>query len=109
MVSMKIFEPAGTRRTRHSGSEKRDSEVIFLGQILAKLLVCVGIMVTVVSCVLGSVVGSGAGGVPILGIGLIIAGAVMWKKTATKLCPACAERVKYQARKCEFCGADVGN
>jgi hypothetical protein len=76
----------------------------FVGQIFAKLLVCIGIMITVVSCVLGSVVGSGAGGVSIIGIGLIIGGAVMWKKTATKLCPACAERLKSNARKCRHCG-----
>ena len=81
----------------------------FLGQILAKLLICLGIMVTVVSCVLGSVVGSGGAGVSIMGIGLIIAGAVMWKRSLTRPCPSCAEPIKYQARKCASCGADVGN
>lgn len=79
----------------------------FLVQLLAKLIFCVGLMVTVVSCVLGSVAGSGAGGVPFMGIALMIAGAVLWHRTSTKACPGCAERVKYQARKCQYCGADV--
>jgi hypothetical protein len=64
-------------------------------------------MVTVISCVLGSVVGSGLGGGPIIGIALMIIGAVLWRKTSTKVCPGCAERVKYQARKCRYCGADL--
>ncbi len=79
----------------------------FVSQILAKLLICVGIMITAVSCVLGSVVGSGAGGVPLIGLAFIIGGAVLWNKTSTKLCPACAERVKSQARKCRHCGAEL--
>jgi hypothetical protein len=79
----------------------------FLAQIFAKLLFCAGLMITVVSCVLGSVVGSGAGGIPFVGIILIIIGAVLWRKTSTKVCPGCAERVKYQAAKCRYCGADL--
>jgi ribosomal protein L40E len=64
-------------------------------------------MITVISCVLASVVGSGSGGAPIIGITLMIISAVLWRKTSTKVCPACAERVKYQARKCRYCGADL--
>jgi hypothetical protein len=79
----------------------------FLGQLAAKLLFCVGLMITVVSCVLGSVVGSGAGGVPFMGIALMTIGAVLWRKTSTKVCPGCAERVKHQARKCQYCGTDL--
>ncbi|MGH7854869.1 MAG: hypothetical protein ACREP3_15585 [Candidatus Binatia bacterium] len=79
----------------------------FLAQLAAKLFFCVGLMITVVSCVLGSVVGSGGGGVPFMGITLLIIGAVLWRKTSTKVCPGCAERVKYQARKCRYCGADL--
>jgi len=79
----------------------------FLGQLAAKLLFCIGLMTTVVSCVLGSVVGSGAGGVPFMGIALMAIGAVLWRKTSTKVCPSCAERVKYQARKCLYCGTDL--
>lgn len=79
----------------------------FFGQLFAKLFICLGIMLTVVSCVLDSVIGSGGGGVSIMGIGLIIGGAVMWQKTATKLCPYCAERVRQQARKCARCGTDL--
>jgi hypothetical protein len=78
-----------------------------LAQTFAKLLFCFGIMISVVSCVIGSVVESGAGGVPFIGIILIIAGAVLWHRTSMKACPACAERVKYQARKCQYCGADL--
>jgi hypothetical protein len=79
-----------------------------LAQTFAKLVFCVGIMVSVVSCVLGSVVGSGAGGVPFIGIILMIIGAVLWHGASMKPCPACAERVKFQARKCQYCGADLG-
>lgn len=68
---------------------------------------CVGIMITVVSCVVGSVAKSGVGGVPFTGIMLIIIGAVLWRRVATKVCPECAERVKDQARKCQSCGADL--
>lgn len=78
-----------------------------LAQTLSKLLFCLGIMITVVSCVIGSAIGSGAGGIPFSGLALIIIGAVLWRKTSTKLCPACSERVKLQARKCQHCGADI--
>jgi hypothetical protein len=79
----------------------------FFTQLFTKLIFCVGLMITVISCVLGSVVGSGLGGVPIIGITLMIISAVLWRKTSTKVCPGCAERVKYQARKCQYCGADL--
>jgi hypothetical protein len=79
----------------------------FFTQLFTRLVFCVGLMATVISCVLGSVVGSGLGGAPIIGITLMIISAVLWRKTSTKVCPACAERVKYQARKCRYCGADL--
>jgi hypothetical protein len=79
----------------------------FFTQFFTRLIFCVGLMITVISCVLGSVVGSGLGGVPIIGITLMIISAVLWRKTSTKVCPGCAERVKYQARKCQYCGADL--
>ena len=78
----------------------------FFAQLSAKLIFCVGIMITVVSCVLGSVVGSGAGGAPFMGIAFMIIGAVLWHKTSTKICHG-SERVKSQARKCQSCGADL--
>ena len=78
----------------------------FLAQILSKLLFCLGIMITVVSCVVGSAIGSGAD-IPFTGIALIIIGAVLWRKTSKKSCPACSEHVKHQARKCQHCGADI--
>jgi hypothetical protein len=79
----------------------------FFSQLLAKLVFCVGLMITVISFVLASVAGSGLSGVPIIGITLMIIGAVLWRKTSTKVCPGCAERVKRQARKCRYCGADL--
>jgi hypothetical protein len=79
----------------------------FFTQLFVRLIFCVGLMITVISCVLGSVVGSGLGGVPIIGITLMVISAVLWRKTSTKVCPACAERVKYQARKCQYCGVDL--
>jgi hypothetical protein len=77
----------------------------FFTQLFIKLIFCVGLMITVVSCVVGSVLESGAGGMPIIGIALVIIGGVLWHKTSTKVCPECAERVKSQARKCRYCGA----
>jgi hypothetical protein len=79
----------------------------FITQLFSRLVFCVGLMITVVSCVVGSVLGSGFGGMPILGITLMIIGGVLWHRTSTKLCPGCAERVKYQARKCRYCGAEL--
>ena len=79
----------------------------FLAQILAKLLFCLGIMITAVSCVLGSVVGSGAGGAPLFGIAIMRTGAVLWHRRLSKICPACSERVKYQASTCQRCGAQI--
>ena len=78
-----------------------------LAQLSAKLFFCAGLMITVVSCVLGSVVGSGTGSAPFMGITLMTVGAVLWRKTSTKVCPGCAERVKSQARKCPYCGANL--
>jgi hypothetical protein len=79
----------------------------FLTQLFTRLVFCVGLMITVIGGVLASVVGSGFGAAPIIGITLMIISAVLWRKTSTKVCPACAERVKYQARKCRYCGADL--
>jgi ribosomal protein L40E len=79
----------------------------FFTQLFTRLVFCVGLMITVIGGVLGSVVGSGFGVAPIIGITLMIISAVLWRKTSTKVCPACAERVKYQARKCRYCGADL--
>lgn len=79
----------------------------FFTQLFTRLIFCLGLMITVVSCVFASVLGSGSGGVPIIGITLMIISAVLWYKTSTKVCPACAQRVKYQARKCRYCGADL--
>jgi len=79
----------------------------FFTQLLIRLIFSVGLMITVISSVLGSVVGSGFGFAPVIGITLMIISAVLWRKTSTKVCPECAERVKYQARKCRYCGADL--
>jgi ribosomal protein L40E len=79
----------------------------FLTQLFTKLVFCIGLMITVISCVLASVVGSGLGVAPLIGIALMIVSAVLYHKASTKVCPACAERVKYQARKCRYCGADL--
>jgi hypothetical protein len=79
----------------------------FLTELFVRLIFSVGLMITVVSCVLGSVTGSGFSFVPIIGITLMIISAVLWRKTSTKVCPECAERVKSQARKCRYCGADL--
>lgn len=78
-----------------------------LPQTLAKLLFCVGLMITVVGCVIGSTLGSGTGGAPFFGVLLMILGGGLWQRFSRKACPACAERVNLQAAKCPNCAADL--
>lgn len=80
----------------------------FIARLLGKLIFCVGIMISVVSCVLGSVVGQGTG-LPFVGILLVVTGGVIWYRTSTRACPGCAWRMPYQARRCSHCGAQVEN
>ena len=54
----------------------------FLAQFASKLLICVGVMITVVSCVVSSAMEMGTGGVSFIGIGFMILGAVLWKKAS---------------------------
>lgn len=78
-----------------------------LAQTLAKLLFCVGLMITVVGCVIGSALGTGAGGAPLFGTLLMGFGGGLWHKFSRKPWPACAERVILQAARCPNCGAKV--
>jgi hypothetical protein len=84
-----------------------DNEMNFLAQIVSKLIFCAGIMITAVSCVLGSALGSGVGRGPFIGVAMMILGAVLWQKSSTKTCLGCAKLVKHHARKCPHCGADL--
>jgi hypothetical protein len=53
----------------------------YLARLASKLLFCVGIMITVVSCVLSSALESGINRGPFFGIALIILAVVLWQKT----------------------------
>ena len=79
----------------------------YLAKLASKLLFCVGVMITVVSCVLSSALNSGIGSGPFIGMALMILAVVLWKKSSTQVCPVCAERVQHRARKCKHCGADL--
>jgi hypothetical protein len=54
----------------------------YLARLASKLLFCVGIIITAVSCVLSSVLESGINRGPFIGIALMIIAAVLWQKTS---------------------------
>ena len=53
----------------------------YLVRLASKLLFCLGIMITVVSCVLSSALESSINRGPFIGIALIILAVVLWQKT----------------------------
>jgi hypothetical protein len=55
----------------------------FIAPLLGRLIFCLGLMITVVGCVIGSIIGSGG---------------------ATKACPHCSKRIKHNERQCKHCG-----
>ncbi len=79
----------------------------FLGEIFGRLMFCVGLMVTVVGCVLGSIVGS-AGGTTVFGVTLIIVGAVIYWVASAKICLRCSKRINHNALTCKHCGMPAG-
>ena len=75
-----------------------------LASIFGRLIVCLGVMITVVGCVIGSVVGSSAG-TTLPGVILIIAGAAIYWFASTTICSQCYKRVRHSALECKHCGA----
>jgi len=41
------------------------------------------------------------------GVALMIAGILIYRVSGRKTCPQCAERVKYEAKKCKHCGSEL--
>jgi len=75
-----------------------------LASIFGRLIVCLGVMITVVGCVIGSVVGSSAG-TTLPGVILIIIGAVIYWFASTTVCSQCYKRLGHAAPECKHCGA----
>jgi hypothetical protein len=68
---------------------------------------CVGLMITVVGCVIGSIMGS-TGGTPMPGVTLMVLGAGIYWLGSTKVCPQCSKRIKHTALECKHCGGAQG-
>ena len=75
--------------------------------LFGRLIFCVGVMVTVVGCVIGSLMGQTGGGPVGSGTILIITGAVIYWLASTKICPQCSKRVRYNALQCKHCGSAI--
>jgi hypothetical protein len=75
-----------------------------LAAIFGRLIFCVGVMVTVVGCVIGSLMGQSGAGAMGPGTVLIIIGAGIYWVASTKICPQCSKRVKHNAVECKYCG-----
>jgi hypothetical protein len=78
-----------------------------LANIFGRLIFCLGLMITVVGCVLGSMIGSSAGTM-MSGVTLMAVGAAIYWVGSTKVCPQCAKRVKPTALECKHCGCAQG-
>jgi hypothetical protein len=76
----------------------------FFGRLAGKIIICFGIMITVVGCVIGNVMRSGTG-TTLPGITLIIAGAAIYWLASTKVCNQCKQRIKQADGSCKHCGA----
>jgi len=79
----------------------------FFGSLIGRMIFCLGLMVTVVGCVIGSVVGSGSG-TTLPGVMLMIIGAAIYWVASTKVCGQCAKRIQHAALQCKHCGSVQG-
>jgi hypothetical protein len=71
--------------------------------LFGRLILCLGIMISVVGWVIGSVLGSNLG-TTLPGITLIGIGAFIYWRAVTKDCTACRKRIKTSAAVCSHCG-----
>ncbi len=76
----------------------------FFTSLVGRLMFCLGLMITVVGCVIGSVVGT-TGGPNLSGIILMVLGGVIYRAGTTKVCQDCSGRIKQTERACKHCGA----
>jgi hypothetical protein len=75
----------------------------FIAPLLGRLIFCLGLMITVVGCVIGSMTGSG--GSTLSGMSLMILGGAIYWFGGTMACPQCSKRIKHTERQCKHCGA----
>jgi rRNA maturation endonuclease Nob1 len=75
-----------------------------LAAIFGRLILCVGVMVTVVGCVIGSLMGQSGASAMGPGTVLIIVGGGIYWVASTKICPQCSKRFRYNAVECKYCG-----
>jgi hypothetical protein len=78
----------------------------FLAKLFGRLVFCLGVMITVVGFVVGSLLGA-SGGATMSGVTLMAVGAAIYWIGSTKLCPQCSKRIKYTAVECKHCGSDL--
>ena len=75
----------------------------FIANLLGRLIFCFGLMITVVGCVIGSMIGS-RGITTISGVTLMMLGAWIYWVGSTKVCAQCSKRIKLAALECKHCG-----
>lgn len=78
----------------------------FIAPLLGRLIFCLGLMITVVGCVIGSMIGSIGTTMPGASL-MILGGGIYWIGT-TKACPHCGKRIKHTERQCKHCGGAQG-
>jgi hypothetical protein len=79
----------------------------FITNLIGRLIFCLGLMITVVGCVIGSMIGS-TGGTTLSGITLMVLGAAIYWFGSTKVCPQCSRRIKHTELQCKHCGGAQG-
>jgi hypothetical protein len=79
----------------------------FIANLFGRLIFSLGLMITVVGCVIGSMIGS-TGRTTMSGVTLMILGAAIYWVGSTKVCPQCTKRIKHTALECNHCGGAQG-
>jgi len=77
-----------------------------LAKLFGRLIFCLGVMITVVGCVVGSLLGASAG-MTMSGVTLMAVGATIYWLGSTKVCPQCSKRIKLAAVECKHCGSNL--
>ena len=72
--------------------------------IFGGLLVAAGVFGIFSGCVLISTNRNGGGSALVFGLAALLIGWLIIHASDRKTCPQCAEKVKYEAKKCKHCG-----
>jgi uncharacterized membrane protein len=75
----------------------------FIANLFGRLIFCVGLMMTVVGCVTGSMIGS-TSRTTMSGVILMLLGAGIYWLGSTKVCQRCSKRIKHTELECKRCG-----